>query len=181
MSTHQNPESPLQPAFVWDILKELGAYERHFNVVQAQYRALASGWLLAALGGMGFVMKEHANMPIPPELAVFGIAVAASGGIWLIWLLDLLVYHRLLYACFTEAKALEEQCASISIPQIRQKMRASQPRGTVIGRVAWFYIVLITGLPAITTLPLVIRCTQFGGAVAIAVAVAVALSVFLIG
>ena len=122
---------------IWSIYRELGVLERHFNNLQARYRALASTWLLAALAGAGFVLSEKRNLLIPRELIIAGIGVGGSIGIYLLWVLDLLVYHRLLDAAFIEASNLET--THKWLPQIRNNMRRLLG-GKGLSLVVWFYV-----------------------------------------
>ncbi len=127
---------------VWKMLCDLGEDEKHFNQLEAQYRTLASTWLLAAFGAMGFLLSTDLKITyLPNEVAILGIALAASIGLLLLWVMDLLVYHRLLDACFVEAMRLENE--NPSLPQVRRNMVASQPGGEVSIRVMWFWIGVI--------------------------------------
>lgn len=152
-----------QTALSWDILKELSASERHFNALEAEYRKLASVWLLAGFAGIGFILQTNPTMAIPQELAIAGIGLAASVGIYLLWIVDLLVYHRLLDACFTEAKKIEARHAEL--PQVRSSMGRSLRGGRVVTtRLRWFYI-LLTAAPIAFAAPIfVLWCAREWGA-----------------
>ena len=41
---------------IWKIVEEIGEEERHFNDIQVRYRNMASAWLLATFGAIGFVV-----------------------------------------------------------------------------------------------------------------------------
>jgi len=136
---------------VWKIILELGENERHFNQLQHQYRMMASTWLLAMFGGVGFAVS-HDHLDAPPELLVTVLGVAAALGLTQLWTLDLRVYHQLLDSCFAEGLRLERMYPWL--PQIRAGMMASQgdsagevrkhkPAG-VLARVVWFYMAGIT-------------------------------------
>src|SRR5262245_38062724 len=84
----------------WKLITEIGVQERHFNGLQSTYRNMASGWLLATFGGMGFALTQ--KITVDYELLLAAMAVAGSAGIVLLWTLDLMVYQRLLDACFAE-------------------------------------------------------------------------------
>jgi hypothetical protein len=166
------PVANLDPKFAWEILQELGASERHFNALETEYRKLASIWLLASFGGMGFLLKNDPGLAIPREVAIAGIGLAGSIGIFLLWIVDLLVYHRLLDACFTEAKAIER--AHPELPQVRTRMGKSQAGGRVVTtRLRWFYIAL-TAAPLAFSIPLVtVWCARlYGTGVALSVVAA---------
>jgi hypothetical protein len=92
---------------IWNQLLEAGNFERHFNQLQASYRALASTWLLATFAGIGFVVVNQKGIPFDWPVAVSGICLLGALGIGLLWALDLLVYHRLLDAFFFTARRIE--------------------------------------------------------------------------
>lgn len=140
----------LTPELNWDILKEIGVNERHFNNLEIEYRKLASVWLLASFGGIGFLLKENLKMVIPLEVAMIGIGMAGSIGNILIWIVDLLVYHRLLDACFDERKRFEE--LHPEMPQTRQHMMNYQKGGHVTTSLRWFYVLLVAA-PVVFSAP----------------------------
>jgi len=79
--------------------------------------------MLAAFAGIGVVIstKGEFAFPIPRELLVVVIALAAAIGLGLLWVLDLLFYQRLLDAAYIEAKDLEDR--DPWLPQPRNTMR----------------------------------------------------------
>lgn len=140
---------------VWKIVTELGQEERHFNAVQHHYRLLASTWLLAMFGGIGFALAAE-GLSVPPELIVLLLGLACATGITQLWNLDIRVYHQLLDSCFVQGLELERRYPWL--PRFRSSMMASQTRGStaaeetapktspptpkgVLARVVWFYIV----------------------------------------
>ena len=122
---------------IWKIYCELGVIERHFNNVQSNYRALASTWLLAALAGIGFVISKELTLRIPSELIIVAIGIAAGIGVYLLWVLDLLVYQRLLDAAYIEARNLETNHEWL--PQVRNNIRVFLG-GKGLALIVWFYI-----------------------------------------
>lgn len=163
----------------WDVLKELGASERHFNELETEYRKLASLWLLAGFAGIGFIIRDAPKIGLPGEIAIMGIGLATSIGILLLWIVDLLVYHRLLHACFSEALKIEN--THPELPKVRQHMEASQGENKVVTtRLRWFYIAL-TAAPVLFAAPLfLLWCRQhFGLDVALVAAAIGALYLFL--
>lgn len=149
---------PLSLDLAWDVLKELTASERHFNSLETEYRKLASIWLLAGFAGMGFILKEEPQMALAREVVIMAIGMAASIGIFLLWIVDLLVYHRLLHACFEEAKKME--IVYPEFPQVRSEMEGTQAGGKVVTtRLRWFYISL-TAAPVIFPAPLFVDWCQ---------------------
>ena len=148
----------------WAILCELRAAEEHFNTIKAQCRTLASTWLLAAFGAMGFLLTQQLAIGLPTEVIVLGVALAASLGLTLLWILDLLVYHRLLDASFLEALKIEARYPSL--PQVHHNMRASQAKGQTPNLLAWFYLCAIAAPLLFAGTLFVHWCVQFGAGVA---------------
>jgi hypothetical protein len=151
MSGNVEAQTKVDLDFAWKMFCELRLAQNHFNDIKVKCRSMASTWLLAAFAGIGFLLSTKLSINIPTEVVVLGIAIAASTGLVLLWILDMLVYHRLLDACFQEALNLEAQFRSL--PQVHHNMVSSQPGGQVVGYAVWFYIITISA-------PLV-----FGGAV----------------
>ena len=128
---------------VWAVVTEMGLEERHFNSLQADYRKLASTWLLAAFAAMGFTISTaELALPINRLLLVCAIGVAAAIGLALLWIIDILVYHRLLLACFEEGQALEDEHRFL--PRVRNHMAYKTQHGArVAPSVVLFYAVAI--------------------------------------
>jgi len=143
---------PASENLVWDMYKNLTEQCQHFNSIESTYRTLASTWLLAAFAGTGFILKElHAENP---GFFIAAVAGAAAVGIFLLWLLDLMVYHRLLAAAFAEQMALENQHEWL--PQVAHGMMAAHNGAGVVPRVVWFYIASYTLLIGIASVALVL-------------------------
>ena len=123
---------------VWKIVEEIGREERHFNDLQARYRNMASVWILATFAAIGFIISKTISIGIDRELLVAGIAAAGCVGIGLLWVVDLLVYHRLLDSCFIEGLILEEQYPWL--PPFRHNMMKTQKGEGVLFRVVGFYL-----------------------------------------
>lgn len=124
------------------LYNEIGAYERHFNEIQSEYRKIASQWLLAAFGAIGFLLygKDIGSQAgLPPQLIAAGVALAAAVGLLLLWHLDVHVYHRLLNACFKSGLCLEARQAGL--PMIRHVM--GEDENTVSAGINLFYSVAL--------------------------------------
>lgn len=135
--------------------ESLLAGERHFNQVQASYRRLASTWVLAAFGGMGYVATqlEPTSSTLHGEL-FFGLGLAAAIGVFLIWLIDHQAYFQLLESNFLEGLRLEV-AGSTGLLRVRTRM-VVQKAGAVGRTTAYFYIGLVCG-PAITGAALLVQ------------------------
>lgn len=123
---------------VWKIAEEISVQERHFNGLQTGYRNMASAWLLATFAGIGFAISQTIHVAIDREVLVAALAVAGCVGIALLWVLDLLVYHRLLDSCFIEGLILEEQYPWL--PPFRNNMMKTQEGQGVLFRTVGFYL-----------------------------------------
>jgi hypothetical protein len=133
------PAAAMTPDQLWPALTEVGAYERHFNDIQSKYRALASTWLLATFGGVGFVLSQRTlELPFDRLVGAGFLGVAGAVGVVLLWVLDLLVYHRLLDAVFVAALKLEADYPQL--PRLRTNMVLSLDKEGVLPRVVWFYM-----------------------------------------
>jgi hypothetical protein len=156
---------------VWKALELCTAGERHFNELESRYRTLASTWLLAAFGGAGFVVSSNSlALPFDRALIVAALGLAAVVGVVMLWLVDLLVYHQLLDACFNEACALESTFPWL--PPVRQRQIASQVHGSATARVVRFYQagIAVLGL-MLVAVPLTVYAEQAGWLLAVIVAV----------
>lgn len=130
---------------VLQTLASITQQEHHFNQLEADYRKLASQWLLAVFAGLGFVAKGDAD-PFPVDRFVLMglICLAGACGIWLLWLLDIRVYHRLLHSAFMRGYELEQQLEWL--PKVRTAMIQSVKGGDVTGIVVYYYALMFGGL-----------------------------------
>lgn len=145
-------QTPMNQDFerVWPMITEIGEAERHFNTLQATYRGLASTWLLAMFGAVGILLKPAAEATtraatdivvaqatINQWMLVSGVGIAAVAGIMLLWMLDVLVYHRLLMKFYDAGRALEERYDWL--PQVRNRPTDT---GRVRKSIARFYLLI---------------------------------------
>jgi hypothetical protein len=137
---------------IWKMVEECGVYERHFNQLQSFYRGLASTWLLAAFGGIGYVLTKEPTLSAankqPPLLdlwiAAGWVGVAGAVGLFFLWAVDVLVYHKLLLGVFAVGRKLETE--NTWLPPLRSSMNA--PAGYVITRfygVGMFMLLAVAG------------------------------------
>ena len=103
-----------------EVYKELGTYERHFNQMQSVCRSLASTWLLATFAGIGYIFEKFTTYgSTGVRLAAALVALAGGTGISLLWIIDVVVYHRLLVAVTEQSKKLETEHKNV-LPQLRE-------------------------------------------------------------
>jgi hypothetical protein len=120
-ATGTMPKDDNEVGHIWNSYIELGVMERHFNEIQSGYRRLASTWILADFAAIGFVLSTKLTLGIPTELFIAVLGIAGSVGVYLIFVLDLLVTQRLRDASFIVANDLETKHRWLS--QVRTNMR----------------------------------------------------------
>jgi len=120
---------------VWKIVQECGEEERHFNTLQSVYRGVASSWLLAAFGAVGYLLFDKDGKVMHPWMAG-GICILGALGICLLWMLDLHIYHRLLEAAFKQGRDLETTFAWL--PRFRSESQLCT-KGRVRRRLVLYY------------------------------------------
>ncbi len=117
---------PTTASEIWSFVAEIGKAERDFNSLQAGYRKLASTWLLAVFAGLGYLLNPvevssgKIQLGLEEPLLVIALGVAGYFGILVLWLLDIVVYHRLLVSYFRQGHRLEEEHGWL--PQVRHDM-----------------------------------------------------------
>jgi hypothetical protein len=147
---------------IWQQLCEASRFERHFNQLQAGYRGLASTWLLATFAGIGFAIANGDKVvAIPSLFAAAGIAVLGAVGVFLIWIVDMLVYNQMSDAIFFTARSLERQHPD----QAPFRINMFQMTGIegVAWHVCWFYIVGTGVLLGIAAVAVALQLVALGG------------------
>jgi ABC-type multidrug transport system fused ATPase/permease subunit len=110
---------------------KLSEMEERFNSSSAGVRTLASGWLLAALAGLGWLLDPNkpSSWAIPLGLLLVAVCVLGVAGVATLWVLDQLVFHRLLNSVFLVGLKMER--AEPALPPIRAlMMKTVEGRGT---------------------------------------------------
>lgn len=112
--------------------RTLPTYEHHFNTMEFEVRKLASAWLLAGFGAIGFILQSQlgeAALGVRPLHLVVIVAALSQLGLFMLWMLDQVVYHGLLDAAFTTALHIERRFTEV--PPLRSLMlRLSAPGGS---------------------------------------------------
>jgi len=143
-STSPDKETILQ------LLNHIGDQEKHFNGLETQYRLLASTWLLACFGGIGFLLQSDNEFVVDSWMLTGFIGLIGSVGIYLLWMMDIKVYHKLLHCVFIEGIKLEQ--VHDWLPRIRTEMLISQGTGDVTTNTGLYYICSISILLIVSTL-----------------------------
>ena len=100
--------------------------EERFNSSSGAIRALASGWLLASIGSIGWIFNAYnaETWPLPIGLLVTVVSTLGSIGITTLWVMDQLVFFRLLNSVFLVGLKIEKD--DNEIPPIRSVMMKAQ-------------------------------------------------------
>ncbi len=104
----------------------LSEMEERFNASAGGVRALASAWMLASLGAIGWLFNyyEFDKWPMPLGLLVVMVSSLATVGISTLWVMDQLVFHRLLNSVFLVGLKMEKD--DPELPPIRSVMMKTQ-------------------------------------------------------
>jgi hypothetical protein len=129
----------------------VGDEERHFNTIQAGLRALGSGWLLATFGAAALLLRrtEGEDYWIPAEWLLVTVCVMGATGLALLWLIDQLVYHRLLNAAFLLCLKMEHD--DPTLPPLRHLMMVASGNVGMARLLSLFYAVPIAGLTLVAS------------------------------
>ena len=128
---------------ILELLGQITSSEQHFNGLEAEYRKLASTWLLAALGACGYILTSQTeNTIFDPWLLVAVVCFMGSTGIFVLYILDLKVYHQLLDAFFIAGLKIENENRDWLQPVRVNMMRLQDGHGTT-KRVLYFYFISI--------------------------------------
>jgi hypothetical protein len=138
---------------VMKMIDQISDQEKHFNNLQAQYRKLASTWLLAAFAACGYILKSAGDLPFDEWYFVFGICMAASAGLCILWVMDLQVYQNLLSAFFKQGVLLELTYYEWLCP-FRINIMRSQDTGEVRSKVQYFYFTSVAVLQLLAIIAL---------------------------
>lgn len=120
-------------------------------------RALASAWLLAAVGAIGVLLRTEANAAwlIAPSSLVVIVCTLAVAGLAALWVMDQLVFHRLLNAVFLVGLKMEFD--DPRLPPIRAMMMMMSAEGEDMRR--WERLVYLIPLLVLATVALLVTVT----------------------
>jgi len=123
-----------------EVYRELGVYERHFNQIQNVYRGLTSTWFFAGFASIGFLYSSKLAESFPSKLEVASsfITLTIATFIILFWMMDIMVYHKLLRAAGRIAEILEY--SNERFPNLRKSMGEQTRTLNVRSAISIFYI-----------------------------------------
>jgi hypothetical protein len=153
---HQPHPAPSPDEACW----KLAEYERHFNTIQAGIRGLASVWLLASFGAIATLLKrkEADALWLSAHWVIVAICVMGATGLALLWVVDQLVYHRLLNAVFIVGLKLEHDDHT-RLP-LHASMYASMPKRGFAALLSLFYVLPVIVLAAVAAAAAVHELSQ---------------------
>jgi hypothetical protein len=124
----------------------VGEEERHFNTIEAGVRGLASAWLLGTFAASAVILRRPAEEDpwLPGAWLVVIICVMGATGLALLWLIDQLVYHRLLNSAFVLCLKMER--VDDRLPPLRHLMKLASGDIGMESLLRRFYTVPIGGL-----------------------------------
>lgn len=125
---------------------KLSEMEERYNSSSEGIMTLSSAWLLASLGAIGWLFSSynHETWPLPLGFLVVIVTTLGSIGIIMLWVMDQLVFHRLLSSVFLVGLKIEND--DQEIPPIRSMMMKTQEG---LGTHRWekfFYLVPVSVL-----------------------------------
>jgi hypothetical protein len=123
----QGSASPEDKEDLYEKYQRIQVYEHHFNNLQTEIRKLASVWLLVALGAIAYLIRgeyvgenDVTKLMIDPKLLISMVSLMGIVGLSILWVLDQMVYHRLLNATFLLGLRMEYRYTFL--PPIRTLM-----------------------------------------------------------
>lgn len=126
--------------------------ESHFNFMQASVRRLASAWLLAAFGAVAVLSKSDQDVTwlIPPLQLAQIVLVMGAFGLLALWILDMLVYQRLLGAIFWSGLKMEHDHPDL--PPIRAMMMIASEKTGMRKWMNFFYYIPLAGFAMVSAI-----------------------------
>jgi hypothetical protein len=124
----------------YDRYWKLSEMEERFNASSGGIRTLASGWLLASLAAIGWLLdpsRGSSNWLVPVGLLVCVVSSLSVAGIATLWVLDHLVFKRLLNSVFLVGLRMEK--LDPALPPIRTMMlKTMAGRGTYLWEMLFY-------------------------------------------
>lgn len=139
--------------------KAIASYEHHFNSMETELRKLASVWLLAALGAVAFLVRQKVDGALlDPKLLIAMVGLMGNAGLLVLWILDQMVYHRLLNSVFLLGVRLEYRHRSL--PPIRTLMMLFSRKRGMARFLRLFYFIPMCGLAAVSVIAGVLQAAD---------------------
>lgn len=137
-------------ADIYEQWRDLRSVEEQFNQMESNIRQLASGWLLATLGGIAFILQGNSGaqwLVTPPEMLISFVSLMGMVGISVLWIQDQLVFHRLLNSAFLIGLKMEYD--HHSLPPLRSMMMIFSDKAGMAHLSRLYYLIPIISLALI--------------------------------
>lgn len=94
---------------------KLRVYQYHYNAAKVKNKLVSLTWIIASFIGFGYLLSgQETGLPLNILTTISLLACLSTIGLMLLWFLDIVVYHRLIEAIFTEQLLLEESFPILS-------------------------------------------------------------------
>lgn len=102
-----------------EIWKQIVDVQQHFNDIEIKIRGFSVTIALAVVGAAGLVARERAALHWGEREISLGFAIAVAGavGLFALWFMDRLWYHRLLYGAVNQGTIVENQLKRLGFPE----------------------------------------------------------------
>ncbi|TET67939.1 MAG: hypothetical protein E3J56_12105 [Candidatus Aminicenantes bacterium] len=155
-TTHESPKiqkngSSNKENELYEKYQQIKEYEHRFNTIESEIRKLASGWLLVALGAIAFIVRGAylknggtSSLMMDPKILISIVCLMANFGLLILWILDQMVYHRLLNSVFL--LGLRMEYLHDNLPPIRTLMMLFSRKRGMAKYLRLYYLVPMFGL-----------------------------------
>ncbi len=151
----------------------IATYEHHFNDMEMEVRKFASAWLLASLGAIAYLVRQQlTGSLLDAKLLIVIVCLMANLGLLILWILDQMVYHRLLNAVFLLGLRMEYTYPEL--PPIRTLMMLFSKKRGMARYLRFFYLVPMYALAVLAAVVAIWRIierksqgTDLGGVVVV--------------
>jgi len=132
---------------------KLSEMEERFNSSSGGIRGLTSAWLLASLGAIGWLFSSfnHETWLLPLGFLIVVVTTLGCIGLITLWVMDQLVFHRLLSSVFLVGLKIEKD--DPEIPPIRSMMMKTQEG---FGTHRWERVFYLTPIFVLTIISVVV-------------------------
>lgn len=134
---------------------KLAEDERHFNKIQAGIRNRASTWLLASFAAIAVLIQTGNSVDyiLPQSILIGMVSLMTTIGLFVLWVNDQMVYHRLLYAAFLVGLKMEKD--DPTLPPIKLLMMHSAEGTGMHKWLSWYYTIPMKFFCGVTFLAII--------------------------
>src|SRR3954467_1267945 len=156
--TRRMPITPI-PDSIDKAYSSIETYEHHFNDMETEVRKFASAWLLASLGAIAYLVRQQlTGLLVDAKLLIVIVCLMANLGLLILWILDQMVYHRLLNAVFLLGLRMEYMYPEL--PPIRTLMMVFSKKRGMARYLRFFYLVPMDALALLATIVAIWRIVE---------------------